>query len=391
MEWTKYINPRRWGAKNKKETPPATKKKRIFSQIKKTRTYRTELEMDKLGQAIESARDPERPSREDLYSIYDQIRRDRHLKSQVDIAINDIQQSKFVVIVDGREDEELREIFDAEWFDDYVEYTAEAEFWGHSLIEFPEPDPQSQTFSACYLIPREHVDPANGSIILDRQADVRLPYRDNLEALNLIEIEGKEDLGLYEYAAEEVILKKYARSDWSQASERYGMPFLDYATDTDDKKELDRIEGMCMNFAANGYIIRGKEDTVDIKQPQAGDFYKIYLEAIREGNKELSKLINGQTGTSDEEAYVGTAEVHERIKNVFKNARLRRLQNHSNGKLIPLMVKNKYIHADRLAKAKIQYLDLLESDDDAEPQPAAPAAPPVAASKKKSVLISPWA
>lgn len=348
--------------KNEAPASQPKKKKRIYSSIKKQRTYRTDLEMDELGKAIEAAKDPDRPNRDGLYSIYSQIQKDRHLKSQVETAINDVQQSAFMVEVDGKENEDLRALFDAEWFDDSVEYIADAENWGHSLIEYPEINERGE-FDACFLIPRENIDPAKGEIILDRFSDSRMPYRDNLQELNLIEIEGKEELGIYEYAAEEVILKKYARTDWSQASERYGMPFLDYATDVEDAKELDKIEEMCANFAANGYIVRGKEDVVEIKEPKSGDFYKIYMEAIAFSNQELSKLINGQTATAESQAFVGTAEVHERIKNVFTKARLRRVQNHINGKLIPLMVKNGYEKAELLAKAKLRYKDLMEDDE----------------------------
>jgi hypothetical protein len=385
----------------------STKKKRIYSTIKKRPDYRVELLMDKLGSAIDMAKDTTRPNREDLYSIYNQIRKDRHLKAQAETAINDIQQSQYVVLVDGKEDEELRSLFDREWMDDCVEYIADAEFWGHSLIEFPEINELGE-FAACFLIPREYVEPVNGNIIMDKTANILLPYTDKLEDLNLVEVEGKEYLGLFEYAAEEVILKKYARTDWSQASERYGMPFLDYATDTEDKAELDKIASMCADFAANGYVIHSKDDTIEIKEAQKSDFYKIYMEAITLANQELSKLINGQTATADTQAFVGTAQVHERILDTFTKARLRRVQNHLNGKLLPLMVKNMYVNADRLAKAKIQYKDLLDKEpvinepppatdsgsdasDNSTPDPKKSVQNRSALSKKKrSVGLLPW-
>lgn len=392
--WQYFRNP--FGSvKNANQPETQKKKKRIYSQIKRQRAYRTELEMDKLGQAIDSARDPERPNRDDLLSIYNQIKKDRHLKSQVETAINEIQQSEYTIRVDGNDDDELKDLFDREWMDDFIQYAAEAEFWGHSLIELPEVN-EAQEFDACYLIDRENVEPLMGNIILDKQSNILLPYKDTLDELNLIEIEGKEDLGIFEYAAEEVILKKYARTDWSQSSERYGMPFLDYATDTEDIKELDRIEEMCSNFAANGYIVRGKDDVVEIKQAQSGDFYKIYMEAITFSNQENSKLVNGQTATADTQAFVGTAEVHERIMGVFTRARLRRIQNHVNGKLIPAMVRNGYINAEKLTNAKFQYTALLKREqvDDttepANPEPGQPVNNKAALSKKKRPVASPW-
>lgn len=348
-----------WKKQVKNESSGVRKKRRIYNRIKKARIYHTELEMDSLGSAIDAAKDPENPSFDDLYNIYDQIKKDRHLKSQVQLAINDIQQSPFILKVDGKEDKELKELFDTEWMDDAVQFLAEAEFWGHSLIEFPEVN-EDQEFDESFLIPRENVNPAKQRIILDKDKRLYLPYEGQQKKLNLVEAYGIEELGLYEYLAEEVILKKYARTDWSQASERYGMPFLDYATDTEDEKELNRIEEMAANFATNGYIVRHKDDDVEIKQPSNGDFYKIYMNAISLGNEELSKAINGQTGTSDNQAWAGTADVHERVKNTFTKARLRRVQHHINGKVLPLMVQNGYKNADRLQRAKWQYTDLLD-------------------------------
>ena len=350
-----------WQKTAKNEASPGRQKKRIYNRVKKVRQYHVDLEMDTLGQAVDAAKDTENPDFDDLYNIYDQIKKDRHLKSQQETAIVDIQQAPFRVVVDKKEDEELKDLFDTEWFDDSVQYFGDAEFWGHSLVEYPEVN-EDQVFDECFLIPRQNVNPAKQRVILDRDSNLFLPYEGKQLALNLIEIWGKEELGLYEYLAEEVILKKYARTDWSQGSEKYGMPFLDYATDTQDKKEIDAIEEACAAFAANGYIIHGKDDDIEIKQAQNGDFYKIYMEAIKLSNEELSKSINGQTATGDTQAFVGTAEMHERIKNAFTKARLRRVQHHINGKLIPLMIKNGYKMSDRLAKAKFQYIDLLDDD-----------------------------
>lgn len=354
--WSKWFSAEKT-PENEKQTKRG--KKRIYNRLKKVRTYNVDLEMDTLGQAIESARDIENPDFDDLYSIYNQIKKDRHLKSQVETAINDIQQSPFVVKVEGNESEDLKELFDTEWFDNLVYYMSDAEFWCHSLVEMPELN-EGQEYDGCFLIPRENVNPAKKRIVLDKDGDVFLPYDNKQKSLNLIEIFSKEELGLYEFLSEEVILKKYARTDWSQSSERYGMPFLKYATDTEDPKELDKIEDMCANFATNGYIMCGTDDDIEIVQANKGDFYKIYMEAIQQSNEELSKAVNGQTATGDAQSYVGTAEMHERIKNTFTKARLRRVQHHINGKLIPLMIENGYKLADQLAKAKFQYVDLLD-------------------------------
>lgn len=88
------------------------------------------------------------------------------------------------------------------------------------------------------------------------------------------------------------------------------------------------------------------------------DFYKIYLENIQSCNENISKLINGQTGTTDEKAYVGSAEVHERILNDYTFSRLRKMEYIINNQLIPFLIYWGY----PLNDCKFQYTDLLPKE-----------------------------
>ncbi len=345
-----------------KSTEVITASKRISPTLKPTQPIHTEIELQELKNAIRYAQDTNTYNRTKLLTIYERIIKDSHLKSQIRTAKLSVLKSDFSILRNGNEDAKSKKLFNTGWFEQFIELSLDAEFWGHSLIEFSQINENGHFFDT-KIIPRQYVKPEKGIVVLEPQDEKGIAYRDLATKLALIEVGETHNLGLLEIAAKEVIIKNYARSDWSQASENYGMPLLKIKTNTTDSKELDSLQNMAENFSSRGYIIIGTDDEADIIQTRTTDFFKIYLENMRNCDENISKLINGQTGTSDEKAFVGSANVHERILNDYTISRLRKIQNIINDKLIPFLIKWGY----PLENCKFQYLDLLKK----EPKPEA--------------------
>ena len=57
---------------------------------------------------------------------------------------------------------------------------------------------------------------------------------------------------------------------------------------------------------------------------------------------QIAKMMNGQTGTSKNGQWTGTAEVHERILTEFTKARLKRIQDIVNYRLFPFLIYHGY-------------------------------------------------
>lgn len=334
-----------------------SKTRRITPQLKRAIPIKAEAELEALELAIKRASIPDNPDRIKLYAIYDRILTDSHLQSQLRTAKLSVLKSGFELTKNGKPDEVAKELLAQSWFDSFVSLALDAEFYGHSLIEFSILNADGHFFDT-RIIPRQHVKPEFGIVVAEPTDTHGLAYREKATQWALIEVGDKYDLGLLQIAAKEVIVKNYARSDWSQASEKYGMPLLQIKTNTQDTKELDRLENMAQDFASNGYIILNTEDQAEMTQIGATDFYKIYLENIQHCNENISKIINGQTGTADEKAFVGSAQVHERILNDYTFSRLRKIQYVVNNQLIPFLVKWGY----PLVDYHFQYTDLLPKE-----------------------------
>jgi hypothetical protein len=334
-------------------------KKRLSPTAKRTPVYHTELALNTFRQSVESARSIDNPNRIDLYRVYGQISKDSHLASQVRTAIQSVLQSGFFLSKTDTPDKNATMLLQTAWFDAFVEHCLQAEFWGHSLIEFSQLNDEGM-FTDAKLMPRENVKQEFGLFLVDPANVKGIDYRTAASKFGLIEIGDKYDLGIYELAAIEVITKNYARTDWSQASEKFGMPLLKILTSTQDPDELDRMENMAANFGSNGYVILSKDDDAEIVHANSGDWFNIYKANIDGCDQNISKLINGQTGTSDEKAFVGSAEVHERILNDYTRARLRTIKHIADNQLIPFLVEWGY----PLDGFKFYYTDLLEKAEE---------------------------
>ncbi len=312
-----------------------TKKRPTGSLDVTTPEDRVKMEMKTLVDAAEAAVWPSHPDRRDLIAIYTRAEKDAHVISQFEIAKSKLVGEPFIVNRNGVDDENLTASFKKPWFEEFLKICFDAEMWGYTLCEFGQV--KNGDWSEVIVFPRRHVEPFSRNILLRPGNITGVPYGDKPEALFLLEIGKPRDLGRLEVISREVIWKNFSRTDWSQASEKFGMPLLYVKTSSDDTKELDRIEDMCKNFSRNGYVIVSTDDEVSLLETSKTDIFKIYEMNARFCDEQISKCTNGQTSSSDQKAYVGAAQVHENIQDDFHSARLRHASNIINYTLFPFL------------------------------------------------------
>lgn len=347
------------------------KKKRVSVELTRRRTYIAKMEQDELKLAILQAEDTNRPRRDLLYEIYRQTLKDGHITGEYEKAINKVVGSQFAVFVTGTNDidEIATAALQTQWFEDYRTYFEESRFWGHSLVQFLDLVPSTRKgmvreFREIDLIDRDHVRPEDGYIVLDTAHEVGIPFRDEAfrKSWRLFEFGKKNNIGLLQIAAKEFIWKSYSRSDWSRHSEKFGMPMIAVKAATTDKAELDYIQKMCEEFGSNLWMILDPDDEVELKEATFKDAYQIYREKALFCNDEVSKAFTWQTGTSDEKAFVGSSEVHERVLDAYVEARKRKQTYHINDVLFPFLIEHGYPLKDR----QFRYIVLDESDPNQE-------------------------
>lgn len=325
---------------NDNEFMKKTEKGHTF-KLKGNRSFKFNAGIDDLEKAIQVALDAENPSRIPLYNII-KNNTDLHVKSQIRTALFKVIQEEGVIVDSNYViQKDATEQFKRKWFDDLNNHILEAELYGHSLIYFFL-DLEKREIESSELLDRFHVSPERGAIIPDlNNEDKVFVYRGNeLFQQIFLEVGKPKELGLMHEVVRQSILKRYTVSDWARSSEKFGDPLLAIKSASDNEEENDAKESFAKNFGNNGYVIVDVDDEIELMERKgAGSAHKIYLDFIKYLNEENSKGINGQSATADEKAFVGSAEVHERILNDYTLYRLRKLMHFHNEKTIPFLVQ----------------------------------------------------
>jgi hypothetical protein len=323
--------------KNATQTGSKRDKKRTSGNLVKQAPNRPQMQLDRLKSAVDFALDPNSVDRSELIEIYEGTSKDGHVISQLQVAENKLLSEPFLIINGETEDKEALKLFKKSWFDAFIKCALSAEFWGYQLIEFG-PEHDEKLWEYVKVFPRLYVIPWKKKITFNLGGSGDVEYSDILTDLFLIELGEPEVLGKFEAVSKEVIWKGFSRSDWSEYNERFGKPLLDIACNTDDDDEVAAKIEMARNFGSNGYVVRDVDDQVNMISPQGSANGSQFEPLAKFCNDEISKIINGQTGTSDEKSFVGAAQVHERVLDDFTKGRLRAMQNIVNDTLIPFLV-----------------------------------------------------
>jgi SPP1 gp7 family putative phage head morphogenesis protein len=321
---------------------PTVHTRRTFTQrLTRQYQYRVKMELDTWRNAVESAENIMLPRRDDLYKIYRQAMEDETLLSEIRKAHIMVQRSPFVVQRKGKDNDDMTRLFKKPWFRLFLRHFLDAEFWGHSVIEVLWKDGEVLTID---LLPREHVRPETGEILLSVNDTKGIAFEllQSQFGVKILPIGEPFDLGLLKTASHSVIVKNYSYSDWSQYNEKFGMPITVAGTKDMNDTEAENMETALAHLGANGYFMPFDVDQVKLLERTGTTGYKTYEDFIQRKENALAKLINGQTGTSDEKSYVGSAQVHERMLNDYTFARLTNCQEFINFTLIPFLIENGY-------------------------------------------------
>ncbi|WP_338813641.1 DUF935 family protein [Bernardetia sp. Wsw4-3y2] len=319
--------------------------KKGFRYRIKSKPVAVTLGMKEFKQALELAKKFDKPKWNALIDQYEVALFDCHLSAQIYNRKQKVLKQKFAIFENEKINDEKTKLVQKPFFYDFIDLSLDALFFGNSLVEFSSMNDQGE-FTEVHLIPRQHVSPSDGVIYFNLSDQRGYDYRDKKVKENAFLFEvNNGDFGLLAKATPQAIRKTYSLEDWSIKCEKFGQPFIALFTDEQDKELLDEYQNMLTNMGANGYGIFGSKDRNMIEYIEANSgqgAYQTFSELIKFCNEEISKLIAGGTGTTDEKAFVGTAELHERMLNDIVDADMRYTESLITYNLIPFLVSHGY-------------------------------------------------
>lgn len=298
--------------------------------------YRISQDIGKWRTALTSAENVNNPQRYWLLQTYNDVVLDAHTTACIQQRKNLTLSRNFCVInKDKSENEQLSEMLESQWFRDFLDLSLDSLFWGYSLIQFDSL--VNDNFNEVNLVPRQFVKPEFSIVTKNWGDTVGIPFKEAPYNEFCIGVGKPRDLGLLNKVAPLVIWKKNALSAWAQHQEIFGSPIRIGKTSSRDKKTTDNMDNMLKNMGVAAWGRFDTSDIIELIESNKSDAYMVFDMMIERCNSEIAKLILGQTGTTAEKSFVGSAEVHERILKQYGENDEHFIENVLNYQLIPML------------------------------------------------------
>ena len=315
------------------------------ANIRKTIDFEQQLQRvrqdaTKFNIALQAAESPMYPNRFLLMQTYQQIVLDGQVQSAMLQRKSKVLCKRFIVCgPDGECDETKTALFNQKWFYDFQNLALDSIFWGFSCVQFGAI--MNDKYTSVDLIPRIYVVP-EFSLVRTNTATVTEGKRFDEAPYNnwCIGVGEKKDLGLMMYLAPYVIWKKNSLAAWAEFAEVFGSPIRVGKTDVRDEMTRKNMENMLRNMGVASWAVLDLNDNIELMQASRTDAYAVFDKMVERCNSEISKIILGQTGTTDEKAYSGSANVHEGVAAMIAKQDTLKMQFIIEDQLVPMMIRN---------------------------------------------------
>lgn len=312
---------------------------RITSQFQD----RSRKDIQKWRTAIMVAESNEKPRRDLLINLYNDLLTDGHLYSQMELRKATTLNTPFQIIdyKTGEINNDATSLFNSKWFYDLLSDILDTLFYGHTLIEFNSFEDNKVNYS---LIPRQNVVPNKKQIIPDLSNPNKvINYNEKQYDSWLLEVGNSKDLGILNTIIPNLIWKRNAIQSWAEFCERFGIPLITATTLKQDNTSLDLVEGMLDQLGEAAHAVFPQGTTIDIKEANRADAYKVFDAKIARNNEEISKALVGGTMVSDGGSSKSQSEVHERGLESRLSAKDKRYITFLiNNELIPILKQRGY-------------------------------------------------
>jgi len=321
-------------------------RERIENLVTEQQLYRETENIKKWRDALISAEMVPNPDCSALIRIFNEARLDAQVTAVIGTRINKLLATKWVLKdANGDINKEATALIDRKWFQDIRKYINEAQYYGFSLIQLG-PIINDQ-FTDITIVPRQNViakykglNPTTGSYA----ADELIKFKEKPYQYWCIWADTGE-FGLLTQVAPHAIWKKNSLGFWARYLELFGMPVRLGKTDIADKARKANMSTMLANMTSAAWATFDSKDTIEFIQNNGTSGNAIYKSMAEFNNSEISKIILGQTMTTDNGSSRSQAEVHERVLDVYLQADQHFEQGVMNSEVLPILEFHRLIPA----------------------------------------------
>ncbi|GAB4129545.1 MAG: hypothetical protein Fur0027_14440 [Raineya sp.] len=292
----------------------------------KARVFQADKHIRDWKNAIDEALAPPYYRKQALFEVIEQTKYDAQVQAQMQTRKNGTLAERFLLEASPSVQRLVKQIIGVV-LDSLFYWASACEIEGEQL----------------YILSAEHLCPEKKQISIGYEKGI--PF-EAFESLLVFENPYKH-LGLLAFASQYAIYKRFSLSDWSRHSELFGMPFLSLRTPVTDTEEIKKRHHALANFGSNAYVILDTDETLEAIDTKATTSpYEMYLQMIKFCDEQISKIIVGQIATADQKAFVGSAEVQERILDWYIEHDMLYVEEVMNTQVLPLLARKGLVSPD---------------------------------------------
>lgn len=291
--------------------------------------------------AVMEATDPERPRRYLLYYIYQNLLRDDDLQATIENRVLPLQMASYKIVDrKGNKVEKAQKLLERTWFQDLRKMCVMSQLQGTLLVDLTEKiNKDTMEIEEISEVPQCNYIAQVGAI-LERSTDNQgISYRTGGMETYYYQFGKDWDLGLLNVLAMPIYAKKLGFGSWLNYIDLYGIPWLFVVTNRMDTDRRDELYEMMEDMRAARFGVLHSPETVEFGKEVSGNTTNAFDPFMERCHKIITRLILGQTGTTNSEAYEGTAEVHEKIEKYRHEADKLLFQYVFNQEIIPRLIK----------------------------------------------------
>jgi len=320
--------------------------RRLIKQIVQSFVSRTKHDIGSWRTALTVAENIENPQRFRLNQIY----KDNKLDEQVIACTGNIKstvksESFYIGNSENKEkDENATKLLERPWFYDFIDSCIDSLIEGFVLLELSEfvKTNLGVEISSFEEIPKDHVIPERSLVVIKVGDEKGINFTDPMFAKTIFPIGKKNNLGLLNPISPQAIVKRNVEAAWAEFCEMFGMPIRVGKVASRNQTDIDRMESFLKAMGSAAYAVTGTDDTIELKETSRGDAYMVYDKLLDRKDKAISKILLGQTMTTDDGSSRSQAEVHERVSEKrFSEIKLF-IEFTVNFRLFPFLIANGY-------------------------------------------------
>lgn len=292
--------------------------------------------------AVMQATDPERPRRYLLYYIYQNLLRDDDLQATIENRVLPLQMASFKIVNTKTEEEnkDAKLLLERTWFQDLRKMAVMSQLQGTLLVDLTQKmNPATMEIEEIGEVPQCNYIAQVGAILEKPSDSEGISYRKGGMETYYYQFGKDWDLGLLNVLAMPIYAKKLGFGSWLNYIDLYGVPWMFVITNRMDAERRDELYNMMDDMRAGRYGVLHGNESVEFGKEVSGNTTNAFDPFMERCHKIITRLILGQTGTTNNEAYEGTAKVHEQVEKYRHEADKLLFQYIFNQEIIPRLIK----------------------------------------------------